>query len=167
MATTVTEPLVLELPDRLGGPMEVRHIASDFTGTVSVDGDLVYGMDEVFNELVAKGVKIHFLTADTHGKAKETLARSPVSVEIVQFGEDKVSVVKSLGLDETVVIGNGHNDVAMFRVARFGIAVMEGEGLASDLLGLCIGRGWPVVRSGRNAYDLLAKPARLKATLRD
>lgn len=170
MAETAIKRPLLWLPDRLGGPLELRYLVSDFTGTISVDGEIQPGVATRIRELAGKGVKIYYMTADTHGKVNEALAGLPV-VDIVKVdvGEDKPKRMRELNpnMHRTVVMGNGHNDIEMFKMARLGIAVMEGEGLAGDLLGLAIECGWPVVRSACDGLDLLLHPKRLQATLRD
>lgn len=169
METTANEPPLLRLPVRFGGPMEVWNLVSDFTGTVSVDGELMPGVAERLDQLAAQGVNIYYMTADTHGKVHDALANSPVEIIKVDVGDDKPDRIRGRGLDmdHTVVMGNGRNDMAMFRIARLGIAVMEGEGLAGGLLGIVINREWPVVRSACDALDLLLHPKRLQATTRD
>lgn len=160
---------ILELPARFGGPMDLQTLVSDFTGTISVDGALVPGIAERIMELAEHDVNIYYMTADTHGTAAKALASLPVKMVPVEVGDDKPKKIAEHGfdMDHTVVMGNGRNDMAMFQVARLGIAVMEGEGIAGDLLGIAIERGWPVVHSACDALDLLLKPNRLKATTRD
>ncbi|MFN3505068.1 MAG: hypothetical protein ACK4Y7_02505 [Caldimicrobium sp.] len=54
------------------GLVKLEHLVSDFTGTLSVDGKLIPGVKERLNEL-SHLLKIHILTADTFGRAKEEL----------------------------------------------------------------------------------------------
>lgn len=160
---------VLELPTRLGGPMDLQTLVSDFTGTISVDGELVPGVESRIRALADLGVRIVYMTADTQGTAKKVLDPLPVETIKVEVGEDKPKRIRERGfdMDHTVVMGNGRNDMAMFRIALFGIAVMEAEGLSGGLLGICIQNEWPVVRSACDALDLLLKLKRVQATNRD
>ena len=169
MTDTAAEPLVLQLPDLFGGPMEVHNLVSDFTGTISVKGKLLPGVAGRIMRLADRGVKIYYMTADTHGTVREALHGLPLEIIKVEVGDDKPKRIKERGFDvnHTVVMGNGRNDMAMFRWAHFGIAVMEGEGVSGGLLGICIQSEWPVVKSACNALDLLLYPPCAQATDRD
>lgn len=82
---------VLELPARLGGPMEVHTLVSDFTGTISVDGALVPGVAERIERLAGM-IDISYMTADTHGKAQEALAGLPAQIVKVVIGVVRLDV---------------------------------------------------------------------------
>lgn len=152
--------LTVELPGR--PPIELSDLVLDFTGTLSLDGSLLRGVAERLREM-AERWHITVLTADTFGKAAESLAGLPVAVRIVATGEDKEQFVRQLGAEHVAAIGNGRNDVAMMAAAAMGIAVIGPEGAAGELLAAAD----VVVRDIREALDLLAHPLRLKATLRD
>jgi len=87
----------------------------------------------------------------------------PLSVEIIETGEDKAAYIEKLDPDQLVVIGNGRNDVPWVKRAAIGIAVVGPEGAAGELV-----KAADVVVSDINdALDLVLNPLRLKATLRD
>lgn len=70
--------------------------------------------------------------------------------------------VEELGADHCVCVGNGRNDMWMFRAAALSIAVMDEEGMYGKLAveaDIC-------VRSIEEGMDLLQKGKRLIATLR-
>jgi len=70
--------------------------------------------------------------------------------------------VQRLGADETVAIGNGRNDTQMLQAATFAIAVIEGEGTASETPAAA-----DVVTANVNAaLGMLQHEKRLVATLR-
>lgn len=50
------------------GLLNLEHLVSDFTGTISVGGTLLPGIREKLNE-IALFLKVHILTADTFEKA--------------------------------------------------------------------------------------------------
>ena len=52
------------------GTVEIEHLVSDFTGTLSEDGTLCEGVKERLNRL-ADDIQIHVLTADTFNVAKK------------------------------------------------------------------------------------------------
>jgi len=146
------------------GPVQLTHLVSDFTGTLSVDGRVLPGVKEALSRLADK-ITIHILTADTFGRVREELAETPFQMHILG-GPDhdiqKEEYIKRLGPETIVALGNGKNDRRMLKLARIGIAVSEGEGCAVDaLLAADIH-----VRSALDGLHLLLNPLRLKATLR-
>lgn len=54
------------------GEVRFEHLVSDYSGTLLVNGRLIPGIREQLNRLSAS-LKIHILTADTHGKARSEL----------------------------------------------------------------------------------------------
>jgi len=146
------------------GMVKLRHLVSDFTGTLSVDGKLLPGIKERLQR-IARFLQIHILTSDTFGTAKDQLDGIKCSIHILN-GKDhdlqKERYVLSLGAKSVVAFGNGNNDRKMLKTSGLGIAVTEGEGCAvSALMAAHIH-----VRSAKEGLDLLLNPKRCKATLR-
>jgi soluble P-type ATPase len=146
------------------GPVRLEHLVSDFTGTLSVDGMLLPEVEVRLNKL-SEIMKIHILTADTFGKAKDELKNVKCDMHILS-GENhdvqKKAFVEKLGAVSVVALGNGKNDRKMLKAAKVGIAVTEGEGCAVDaILAADIH-----VRSALDGLDLLLNAKRCKATLR-
>jgi soluble P-type ATPase len=154
--------LEIEIPGF--GPVRLTHLVSDFTGTLSVDGNLLPGVGERLNRLAAL-VTIHILTADTFGKAREALQEVNCRIEILT-GEahdvQKEKFVRDLGPEQAVALGNGNNDRRMLKLAKIGIAVSEGEGCAVEAL---VNADIHVNRA-IDGLDLLLLPKPCKATLR-
>ena len=76
----------------------------------------------------------------------------------------KEEIVRKLSVDQKVcVVGNGFNDVQMFDLAELAIAVLDTEGMYAGLLS----HADVLVRAAPDALDLLLKPNRLRATLRN
>jgi len=122
------------------------------------------GIQERLNAL-SELVEIIVVTADTHGNAERLLEELPVGLHRIEETEESVQkerVVSEKGIDHTVCVGNGSNDVLMLRACAVGICIVGTEGafsqavLAADLL----------VQSIDDALDLLLKPERMKASLR-
>ena len=156
----MTPPIKLEVP---GTETKMfSELVLDYTGTLSLDGTLLPGVEERLERL-AKAVRITVLTADTFSKTKGQLAGLPVEVRIVQTGRDKAEFVKKLGAERVIAVGNGRNDVAMMTLAGLRIAVIGPEGASAELLLVAD----VVVRDVLDALDLITNPLRLKATLRD
>jgi P-type E1-E2 ATPase len=154
------EPLLIELPNQ--PPMILDKLVLDFTGTISLDGVLLPGIADKLRE-ISKRIRITILTADTFGKAKESLAGLPCEIHIVKTGKDKERLVDEMGAHRVIAIGNGQNDVAMIRAAAIGIAVIGPEGVSGDLLVTAR----VIVKDIFDALNLIIKPLRLKATLRE
>jgi len=146
------------------GHVRLAYMVSDFTGTLSVDGRLMPGVRERLNR-IAEFLQIHILTADTFGMARAELEGIKCDIHILT-GENhdvqKQYYVDDLGPGKVIAFGNGNNDRKMLKTAKIGIAVGLAEGCAID----AITSADIVVTSIADAFDLLLKPKRMKATLR-
>ncbi len=147
------------------GELRLEHLVCDFNGTLAHDGRLLPAVREVLTEL-ARELRIHVVTADTHGGAAEQLGGLPVSLEVIPPGGQaraKRAFVERLGAEAVVALGNGANDREMLADAALGIAIVQGEGAAAATLASAD----VVVTSAQDALELLRHPRRLVATLRD
>lgn len=146
------------------GHLELHHLVTDYNGTLAFEGVLHAGVAGRLRELAEK-ITIHVITADTFGLAQKQLAGLPVKLTVISSedqAEAKLRYVESLGPSGTVALGNGRNDRKMLATAALGIALIQEEGLATDtILSADI-----LTTSVLDAFDLLAYPDRLKATLR-
>ena len=146
------------------GQATLKHLASDFTGTLSINGRLVPGIKELLNR-VAAIVDVHVLTADTFGTARSELAGVQCRIQILAGNNEdaqKEAYVQHLGAENVIALGNGNNDRKMLRAARIGVAVCLSEGCAMEAaLSANI-----LVTSPTDALELLLQNNRLKATLR-
>ena len=147
------------------GPVRLRHVVCDYSGTLSVDGVLIDGVKERLDRISEK-YDLHILTADTHGKAANQL--EGVKCEINFLDQNNQDVQKELytlmlGADLVIAIGNGINDRKMLKSARVGIAVCLDEGIAAE----AVKAADILVKSANDALDLILKPNRLIATLRN
>jgi soluble P-type ATPase len=148
------------------GPVRLEHMVSDFTGTISCDGILLEGVAEKIRE-ISERLTVDILTADTFGTAWSELEGLPCTVNLISgsiVGADawKEKFVRELGPEGVVAIGNGCNDRKMLKAARLGIAVTGSEGCSTDALMASDIHVNDVI----DAFDLLLKPKRCKATLR-
>jgi soluble P-type ATPase len=146
------------------GLVRLKHLVSDFTGTLSVDGRLLPGIKDQLNK-TAEFLKVHILTADTFGMARTELQGADCEIHILEgdnHDAQKAHYVRKLGADSVIALGNGNNDRAMLHTARIGVAVCLREGCAAD----AIKSADIVVVSITDGLDLLLNPKRLKATLR-
>jgi soluble P-type ATPase len=146
------------------GRVELDHLVSDFTGTLSVDGKLSPGVRDRLNS-TSEFLQIHILTADTFGMAKTELEGIKCVVHILagdRHDLQKEEYVKRLGAEHVIAFGNGNNDRHMLRGAKIGVAVCLREGCSIEALR----NADIVVTSAADGLDLILEPKRLKATLR-
>lgn len=152
----------LTIPGR--GTLDIATVVLDMNGTIALDGQLLEGVRERL-ALLAEKVRVIVVTADTFGTA--AALEHALGVEVVVISEheqarEKQKVARRLNADEVAAIGNGANDAAMLRECSLGICVVGGEGAAVEALVAAD----VVVNNICDALDLLLKPERLKATLR-
>lgn len=152
----------ISIPGR--GLYKIDHAALDMNGTIAVDGRLLEGVAERLVQLRST-THLVIITADTHGGASRLSKELGIETIVLDEGneaEQKLDLVRNLGADRSVAIGNGANDVLMLKESAIGICILGPEGasaaafLAADVL----------VGDVRDALDLLLNPLRLVATLR-
>jgi P-type E1-E2 ATPase len=155
--------LSLDIPGR--GHLDLTHLVLDVNGTIAEDGLLKAGVKERLTR-ISRHLEIVMVTADTHGRQgtidselKMTARRlTPGGSEAPQ----KAALVRELGSEATIAMGNGANDAEMLREAAIGVAILESEGTSVAALT----NADVACRSIREALDLLLNPNRLVATLR-
>jgi soluble P-type ATPase len=151
--------VVLDVPGTR--PRRLEHLVIDFNGTLARDGALLPGVAGRLRRL-ARRMQVTVLTADTFGTARHALRLLPVTVRACRIGTEKRRFVRARGRN-VVAVGNGRNDLEMFRQAALAIAVIGPEGAVAGVLGSAS----IIVNDVRDALDLLLKPLRLTATLRE
>jgi soluble P-type ATPase len=147
------------------GNIDIENIVIDLNGTVATDGKVPLEVKEKINSLAGQA-KIYVLTADTQGTADREI--SGMNAELIKIREEdskqgKLDFLKTLEFEITVVIGNGSNDQLILKEAALGIAVLGDEGVS----GSAVKSADIIVKNIQNALDLLLKPKRLIATLRE
>jgi P-type E1-E2 ATPase len=146
------------------GDVEIEHLLLDYNGTLAVGGYVAAGVREMIGQL-AKKVDVHVITADTFGSAQAELAGAPVKVTRISGKDEraeKLALVRQLGPQVTLAIGNGNNDALMLKESVIGIVVMGREGCAKSALD----NADLLVGDILCALEMLTNPERLKATLR-
>ena len=154
--------LTLSIPGR--PDIHAEHLVLDMNGTLTEDGALLPCVSE---RLTALQTSLHIvlLTADTFGTAA-TVARE-LGVELTVLGpgsgaDQKLALVRALGTESVMAIGNGTNDASMLREAALGLCVLQAEGASAAALTSADA----VFLSITDALDALLNPSRLVATLR-
>ncbi|HEX7673564.1 MAG TPA: HAD family hydrolase [Bdellovibrio sp.] len=142
---------------------EIDDVVMDYNGTLASGGEILPGVRELINE-ISDRYQLTVLTADTFGTAAASLEGLDLKVKVVETGKDKRQFVKSLKDQKRVVLvmGNGQNDVEMFKEADFSIAVISPDGTFSKLLE----NSTMIVSNVIHALQLLKNTKRIKATLR-
>jgi len=147
------------------GIFEISHLVLDFNGTLAKDGELILGVAEK-TALLEKQLKIHVITADTHGTVQKKLADVSCTLHIITpDAQDmaKQAYIQGLGERGVVAIGNGRNDGLMLQQAAIGIGIIQSEGCRIEVLH----QADVVCTNILDALDLLLNPVRLQATLRN
>ena len=154
--------MIIEIPGYK--TLDLDYLVLDYNGTIAADGHLIEGVASRSRE-IAEFAEVSVLTADTFDTVRAECDGLPVDVRV--FVRDdasacKASIVRELGAEGCVCIGNGFNDIAMFGEAALSIAIMGKEGACGKLLTYTD----VVVTNVLDAFDLLLRTGRLRATLR-
>lgn len=147
------------------GDLRLEHLVCDYNGTLARDGRLLPGIAGAL-AMLAGDVRVHVVTADTHGDAATELQRLAITLHVIAptgQAAEKRAYVERLGAARVAALGNGRNDREMLAAAALGVAVLQGEGAAPTAMASAD----VVVSSALDALDLLRHPKRLIATLRD
>ena len=154
----------IDIPGRQ--PLVIRHLILDYNGTIAKDGQLI---PEVITPLqnLAKHLKIHILTADTHGTVTEQIKNLNIHINVAIIPQNeqikaKQKYLQQLGSGHCITIGNGYNDQHLLRDSALGIATIGTEGAASA----CVLAADIITTDIIDALQLLLNPTRLIATLR-
>jgi len=144
--------------------LRLEYLVMDLNGTLAVDGIPRPGVTEALRSLRSR---LHplLLTADTHGTAQRVAQELGVTLHRLEPGDQvaqKRAIVRDLGADRVVAMGNGANDAGMLAEAALAIVVMGEEGAARQALL----EADVIVRDPLEGLALLQHPRRLVATLR-
>lgn len=144
--------------------LHLENLVLDYNGTIALDGVLLPEVQEALIRL-SEHLSVYVLTADTHGTAKVMCEGLPAAIMTFPGDsamESKLEIVKKLGAETCVSVGNGRNDCKMCQASALSIAVIGKEGMYSGL----ISSADVCAASILDALSLLENPKRLIATLR-
>jgi P-type E1-E2 ATPase len=147
------------------GDLDIEYLVVDYNGTCAFDGKLKEGVKELM-EKVARYIKVFIITSDTYENIDNegnTIGFSIIKVGKEGSGKEKARIIRELGPEKIIAIGNGANDAMMLKEAALGIGVIGEEGSANSL----IKEADLVVNSIADAFNVVLHPERLVATLRD
>ncbi|MFN2267097.1 MAG: HAD family hydrolase, partial [Desulfonatronovibrio sp.] len=116
--------------------LNLKHIALDYNGTLAFDGEIIEGVIPRL-ETLSEDLKIHVLTADTFGHARQKLSKLDCTFHLIGKGDQaqaKADYISQIGAEYTVSMGNGRNDRLMLEKSALGIGLIQDEGAALSAL---------------------------------
>ena len=147
------------------GDLDIEYLVVDYNGTCAFDGKIKENVKEML-EKVSRYIKVFNITSDTYGNIDtegNTIGFSIIKVGKEGSGAEKAKIIKELGPEKIVAIGNGSNDVLMLKEAALGIGVIGDEGCSKEILK----EADFVVKNVTDALSIILHPERIVATLRD
>ncbi len=149
--------------------MVLKYLLLDLNGTIAHRGNLIAGIEDVISKL-NEDLEIFLISADTFGKASKIVEDLSITLHKINKGEktnlneaeQKAALVKELGPEKTVAIGNGMNDSLMLKNAALSFAILGREGLALETMM----NADLVFPSPVDALNILLNPNSLRASLR-
>ncbi len=156
---------MLEIVVPGGMTLRIKHLILDYNGTLAKDGELLLGVEDRLQEL-GRHLKVHVITADTHGSVSAQLHHLSCDIKIIGAENQdllKQEYLQNVGSENAVAVGNGRNDVLMLQDALLGICLVQAEGAS----GAAIRVADIICTDILDVLDLFLKPSRLKATLRN
>ena len=145
--------------------MQLDVLLLDINSTLTLDGGLLAGVDADLRALVGV-LDVQLVLADTFRHLDKHRIAPFAQAKRLEPGRSdtahEAEVVRQLGAERVVAIGNGANDADMLRESALGIAIVGPEGLGGGALAAAD----VVVASINDALALLVNSKRLIATLR-
>lgn len=152
------------LLQRPGQPnIEIECLLIDYEGSLAIDGRVHPKVKDKIN-LLSKRLKIYIFVKGEKEKVEERLRNVKANIVFLQEGQAtvaKLELLKKVGPERTVAIGNGVDDVSLLEEAIFSIGVIGKEGASGEALK----KADLVVTDVINGLDFLLKPLRQKTTL--
>ena len=147
------------------GDLDIEYLVVDYNGTCAFDGKIKENVKEMLDK-ISRYIKVFIITSDTYGNIDtegNTIGFSIIKVGKEGSSVEKAKIIKELGPEKIVAIGNGSNDVLMLKEAALGIGVIGEEGCSKDILK----EADFVVKNVTDALSIILHPERIVATLRD
>ena len=144
-------------------PLEIEFILLNFEGTLATDRRVHPKAKDKLN-LLSKRTKIYILTKGEQEATREILKKVKAEIAFFVEGEasqGKLDLLRQLGAERTVAIGNGVDDVPMIGEAGLGICILGKEGGSAE----AVRKADVAFTDILHALDFLLKPLRHQATL--
>ena len=143
--------------------LEIEFILIDLEGSLASDRRVHPKAKDKIN-LLSKRAKIYILAKGEKEKIEDTLRKVRADLFFPMEGEtskEKLNLLRKLGIERTVVIGNGVDDAPMMEEASLSICIIGKEGTSSET----IKKADIVFTNILDALDFLLKPLRQENTL--
>ncbi|MCL2857300.1 MAG: ATPase P [Oscillospiraceae bacterium] len=154
--------MTIKIPGREA--LDIRAIVFDYNGTLATDGKLSDSVKVKLREL-SKSYELYVLTADTYGSAARECEGLPVVLKTFDSegaSAFKAQIVKESNPAHCACVGNGFNDMDMFKEAALSVGVLGDEGIYAGL----VQRSDILVNSIEDGLDLFLNTDRIRAVLR-
>lgn len=145
------------------GDVEIEYLLVDYNGTLALDGKVKPGVKELL-EKISRYIRVFIVTADTYDTVDndvDIMAFNVLKVRKDNSAQEKAKIVRELGPEKVLAIGNGANDALMLKEAAIGIGVIGEEGCSNILLK----EADIVVKDIVEALNMILHPERIIATL--
>lgn len=147
------------------GLCKISNIILDLNGTINFFGKRPDELLKYITKL-KEHFKIFIISANIRGDLPQIAEELSVNYKQIQPSnsdqEGKLKILMEIGADESIVVGNGNNDVKTLSAAKIGIAVIGLEGasinaiLAADI----------IVTNPIDAFKIILDEKAMNATLR-
>jgi P-type E1-E2 ATPase len=145
------------------GDIEIEYLLVDYNGTIALDGKVKAGVKELL-EKISRYIRVFIVTADTYESVDndvDIMGFNVLKVKKENSAEEKAKIVKELGPEKVLAIGNGANDALMLKEAALGIGVIGEEGCSNIL----VKEADIIVKDISEALNIVLHPERIIATL--
>jgi P-type E1-E2 ATPase len=145
------------------GDIEIEYLLVDYNGTIALDGKVKAGVKELL-EKISRYIRVFIVTADTYDSVDndvDIMGFNVLKVKKENSAEEKAKIVKELGPEKVLAIGNGANDALMLKEAALGIGVIGEEGCSNIL----VKEADIIVKDISEALNIVLHPERIIATL--
>ena len=144
-------------------PLEAEYLLIDFEGTLASDRRVNPKAKDRIN-LLAKRLKVTIFARSEREWVESVLRKVKADIVYVPEGaaaQGKLDLLKRLGREKAVAIGNGADDIPVLQETALGICILGREGAA----GGAFTKADLVFTDILHALDFLLKPLRQKTTL--
>ena len=144
------------------GEIEIKTIALDLNGTLTLKGKLIPHAVEYIQKFQRAGIEVVLVSSDQRGNAQKIADEMGIHYYPASNSAEKEEVILNFDTQKTVAIGNGQNDIGMFKHAKVSIALLQSEGVSIELM-----RHTDIaVPSIIDAFEMLLAPDIFIATMR-
>ncbi len=116
------------------GEYNIDAIVFDLNGTLAFNGKLIKGVKKRFQKLKKLGCQLIIVSSDQYGNGRLIAKNLDVDFYSASDTIEKEKVLKKLNIPNIAAVGNGRVDIGLFRYAMLSVALIEGEGMHSEVI---------------------------------